>query len=52
MFLECNPLPGLSPGFSDLCVIAESAGINYVQLIGAILEPAIQRVGGVGRGHA
>jgi D-alanine-D-alanine ligase len=43
-FLECNPLPGLSPGFSDLCVIAEAAGISYVQLIGAILEPAIQRL--------
>jgi D-alanine-D-alanine ligase len=51
-FLECNPLPGLSPGFSDLCVIAEAAGIGYVQLIGAILEPAIQRMGGAGRGHA
>jgi D-alanine--D-alanine ligase len=51
-FLECNPLPGLSPGFSDLCVIAEAAGISYVQLIGAILEPAIQRMGGAGRGHA
>jgi D-alanine-D-alanine ligase-like ATP-grasp enzyme len=51
-FLECNPLPGLSPGFSDLCVIAEAAGISYVQLIGMILEPAIQRMGGAGRGHA
>jgi D-alanine-D-alanine ligase len=45
-FLECNPLPGLSPGFSDLCVIAEAAGISYVQLIGAILEPAIRRIRG------
>jgi D-alanine--D-alanine ligase len=43
-FLECNPLPGLSPGFSDLCVIALAAGIDYVQLIEAILEPAIQRM--------
>lgn len=43
-FLECNPLPGLSPGFSDLCVIALAAGIDYAQLIGMILEPAIQRM--------
>lgn len=42
-FIECNPLPGLSPGFSDLCVIAESAGINYRSLIGEILAPAIRR---------
>lgn len=42
-FIECNPLPGLSPGFSDLCVIAEAAGINYQQLIAKILQPALRR---------
>jgi D-alanine-D-alanine ligase len=42
-FLEVNPLPGLSPGWSDLCLIAESAGLDYRGLIGEILEPAIRR---------
>lgn len=48
-FIECNPLPGLSPGFSDLCVIAESAGISYGELIGMILAPAIERLHAKGR---
>jgi len=43
-FMECNPLPGLSPGFSDLCVAAEAAGLRYHELIGAILEPALRRL--------
>ncbi len=42
-FIECNPLPGLSPGFSDLCFIAEAAGIEYRTLIGEILAPCIRR---------
>jgi D-alanine-D-alanine ligase len=42
-FLEVNPLPGLSPGWSDLCLIAESAGMDYRTLIGEILEPALRR---------
>ena len=42
-FIECNPLPGLSPGFSDLCVIAAAAGMDYPALIGAILAPAVRR---------
>lgn len=48
-FIECNPLPGLSPGFSDLCVIAEAAGIGYGALIGMILAPAIERLHAKGR---
>lgn len=43
-FIECNPLPGLSPGFSDLCVAAEAAGLRYHELIAAILEPALRRL--------
>jgi D-alanine-D-alanine ligase len=43
-FMECNPLPGLSPGFSDLCVVAEAAGLRYHELVGAILEPALRRL--------
>ena len=43
-FMECNPLPGLTPGWSDLCLISESAGMDYRTLIGEILAPAIRRV--------
>ena len=43
-FIECNPLPGLTPGFSDLCVIAQAAGMDYAELIGAILAPALGRL--------
>ncbi|MCA9781029.1 MAG: ATP-grasp domain-containing protein, partial [Candidatus Eremiobacteraeota bacterium] len=42
-FIECNPLPGLTPGFSDLCVIAKSAGLEYEDLVAQILAPAIRR---------
>jgi D-alanine-D-alanine ligase len=42
-FIECNPLPGLSPGFSDMCLIAEAVGINYRTLIGEILAPCLRR---------
>lgn len=42
-FIEVNPLPGLSPGWSDMCLVAESAGMDYRTLIGAILAPAIRR---------
>lgn len=43
-FIECNPLPGLSPGWSDLCVIAEAEGMSYTELIAAILAPALTRL--------
>ncbi len=42
-FIECNPLPGLTPGWSDLCLIGEGEGIDYRSLIGRILAPAIAR---------
>lgn len=42
-FIECNPLPGLAPGFSDLCLITERSGISYRDLIGEILAPCIRR---------
>jgi D-alanine-D-alanine ligase len=44
-FIECNPLPGLSPGFSDLCVIAEACGMDHGALVAAILAPAVRRLG-------
>jgi len=42
-FIECNPLPGLAPGWSDLVLIAQAAGISYRDLIGEILAFAIRR---------
>ena len=42
-FIECNPLPGLSPQWSDLCIIAGAAEISYDELIAHIVAPAIKR---------
>jgi D-alanine-D-alanine ligase len=42
-FLECNPLPGLTPGWSDLVLISNGAGMDYRTLIGEILSGAIRR---------
>lgn len=44
-FIECNPLPGLTPDWSDLCMIGKAAGLSYAQLIGRILAPALRRAG-------
>ncbi len=41
---EVNPLPGLAPDFSDLCVIAKHAGMDHKALIGEILAGAIKRL--------
>ena len=41
--LEVNPLPGLNPIYSDLCVQARSAGWTYAQLINAIVDTAVAR---------
>jgi D-alanine-D-alanine ligase len=38
--LEVNPLPGLTPSFSDLCLISDAAGLPYRDLVAAILERA------------
>ncbi len=43
--LEINSLPGLSPGFSDLCVIANAEGISYQDLILEILYLGASRFG-------
>jgi D-alanine-D-alanine ligase len=44
-FIECNPLPGLSPGYGDLPIMAERMGIPYLSLIGEILSHALARLG-------
>jgi D-alanine-D-alanine ligase len=42
--IEVNPLPGLTPGYSDLCLIAQAAGIEYRTLIGEILDGGLKRL--------
>jgi D-alanine-D-alanine ligase len=44
-FLECNPLPGLSPGYGDLPIMAERMGTPYVDLVSEILSCALSRLG-------
>lgn len=43
--LELNTLPGLSPGYSDLCLEALALGWDYPKLIGKIVEAALLRHG-------
>ncbi len=42
-FIECNPLPGMTPDFSDLCVMAKAEGHSYDALVTEIMAPAVQR---------
>ena len=42
--LEVNPLPGLTPDYSDLCLIAKAANIEYRALIGEILAGGLKRL--------
>ena len=43
--LEVNPLPGLNPKYSDLCIEAAAAGWKYEELINSIVEHAAERHG-------
>lgn len=43
--IEINTLPGLTPDFSDLCVIAKAQGISYQDLILEILYLGASRFG-------
>jgi D-alanine-D-alanine ligase len=43
--LEINPLPGLSPGISDLVIEAAALGIEHTQLVNMILNAALKRYG-------
>lgn len=43
--LEINPLPGLNPEYSDLCIEARAAGWSYEDLVNRILDEAIEREG-------
>jgi len=44
-FLEINPLPGLSPVYGDLVIMARSMGWDYAGLVKAILHHALKRYG-------
>jgi D-alanine-D-alanine ligase len=44
--LEVNPLPGLNPQYSDLCIEAAADGWRYEELVNRILEEAIERCQG------
>jgi D-alanine-D-alanine ligase len=45
VLMEINTLPGLSPGFSDLCIISDKSGISYRSLILEILYLGAARFG-------
>jgi D-alanine-D-alanine ligase len=42
-FIEVNPLAGLRPKHSDLCLIADDAGLSYQDLIGRIMAAFLKR---------
>jgi len=43
-FIEINPLAGLSKGKSDIPVMAELMGLSYEDLIGHIIQAAVERI--------
>lgn len=44
-FLEINPLPGLSPGYSDLPMITAAAGLDFDDTVYAVYQAAAMRLG-------
>lgn len=42
-FIEINPLPGMHPEHSDLPILCNLNGINYLQLMEMILDSAIKK---------
>jgi len=47
-FLEINPLPGLSPVYGDLPIMAKGMGWSYDELVRAIFHHALRRYGLMG----
>jgi D-alanine-D-alanine ligase len=43
--LEINPLPGLTPGISDLVIEAAADNIDHTTLVIMILDTAMKRYG-------
>ncbi|HMK51453.1 MAG TPA: ATP-grasp domain-containing protein [Thermodesulfobacteriota bacterium] len=44
-FLEINPLPGLSPVYGDLVIMARGMGWDYARLVKTIFHQALKRYG-------
>lgn len=42
-FIEVNPLAGLRPDYSDLCLIAARRGLSHSQLVGRIMDAFFKR---------
>lgn len=45
LFLEINPLPGLSPAYGDLPILARGHGLAYEEFMGRILDAGLKRCG-------
>lgn len=43
--LEINPIPGMSPGISDLVIEAAAENIDHTQLVNMVLDTALTRYG-------
>lgn len=43
LILEINPLPGLSPGISDIVIEAAAEGVEHAHLVNMILDSALER---------
>jgi len=42
--LEVNPLPGLTPDYSDLVLISKGIGMDYDQLVGEVMAGGLRRL--------
>ncbi|MEY3211471.1 MAG: hypothetical protein RIT28_1952 [Pseudomonadota bacterium] len=42
VFMECNPIPGIKPGWSDLVLMTRDR-MTYDELVGGVLAAAVQR---------
>jgi D-alanine-D-alanine ligase len=49
---EVNPLPGLTPDYSDLVLIGKAVGMDYRTLIGEILAGGLKRMRELKRGKS
>jgi len=41
--LELNTIPGLTPGISDLVIVAAADGVDHTQLVNMIFDAAVKR---------
>ncbi len=43
-FMEVNPMAGLNPSYSDLCILCRKVGFPYEKLINSIVDDVINRM--------